>query len=863
MNIMKTAFSIFPSVKTICCVAAALMAMWPSAMAVPAFPGKGVITQPDGSVVTVRLIGDEHSHITVTDDGYTILPDAQGRYCYARKDATGMLVSSGIECHEPAERGASELALVASLPKRLHIDASAKSLNTKRMNVKAAPLVATRFPTKGDARSLVLLVDFSDKDFVTENTHQVFTDMLNKPGYDAREHIGCAADYFRSQSMGAFNPSFDVYGPVKMPKSVNYYGENDENGNDMYAYEMVVEACRLLDGEIDFSRYDLDGDGCVDNVYVFYAGYGENFAGAKSSWIWPHAYYVSYYGVPASDRTFDGVIVDSYGCCAELYGTTGTDTSAMGTFCHEFGHILGLPDTYDVNYDDDGAANHPGVWDVMSGGSYLPYTRNSGAVPAGYNGMERYLLGWAEPVEITMPQSVSLQPLQSSNTFLRISTSDPDEYFLLENRQTSANTYDRYLPSHGMLIWHVDRRESAHISYTVYGNTYTISCADAWNLDYNAVNCNYNHQCLELLSAAGSSTAKSSTGTPYPGQQMVTSFTDTTDPAMKSWTGVALGTPVTGIREINGVISFDFCGGGDPVVIEATEATNIGAEGFTANWMGNENVDQYRLHLWKVSRGTADDVATMNASFTSMPDGWSSKSLAIVGSGGLTMGTNAVDTLSSPQIDLSRGGRLVVTARQQESSGGTITVFAGNSKLAEYLPSDELSDFTIDIPAGTDATQLRFAVKRRKPVVINRIALYQTVEVVDHADVDGYPVIVDAATSLPLAGLEYGAEYAYAVEAVGYASSISNYIYVTIGSTESGIEPQGITGHRTWVANSVLYAPWAVDNARAEIYSIAGSKVASQPIANGTVDLSMLGAGAYIAVVADNNVKTTIKFIKQ
>ena len=396
---MKTAFCIFPSVKTICCVAVALMAMWPSAMAVPAFPGKGVITQPDGSVVTVRLIGDEHSHITVTDDGYTILPDAQGRYCYARKDATGMLVSSGIECHEPAERGASELALVASLPKRLHIDASAKSLNTKRMNAKAAPLVATRFPTKGDARSLVLLVDFSDKDFVTENTHQVFTDMLNKPGYDAREHIGCAADYFRSQSMGAFNPSFDVYGPVKMPKSVNYYGENDENGNDRYAYEMVVEACRLLDGEIDFSRYDLDGDGCVDNVYVFYAGYGENFAGAKSSWIWPHAYYVSYYGVPASDRTFDGVIVDSYGCCAELYGTTGTDTSAMGTFCHEFGHILGLPDTYDVNYDDDGAANHPGVWDVMAGGSYLPYTRNSGAVPAGYNGMERYLLGWAEPVE--------------------------------------------------------------------------------------------------------------------------------------------------------------------------------------------------------------------------------------------------------------------------------------------------------------------------------------------------------------------------------------------------------------------------------------------------------------------------------
>ena len=155
-------------------------------------------------------------------------------------------------------------------------------------------------------RSLVVLVDFPDVPFATADIHREVDEMLNLPGFDRREHIGCAADYFRTQSMGLFDPEFDVYGPVRASHASTYYGENDANGDDKRAHELAIELCAKLDSEIDFSRYDLDNDGQIDNLYFFYAGYGENFAGNKASWLWPHAAHIDEYGVPASSRTFDG-----------------------------------------------------------------------------------------------------------------------------------------------------------------------------------------------------------------------------------------------------------------------------------------------------------------------------------------------------------------------------------------------------------------------------------------------------------------------------------------------------------------------------------------------------------------------------
>lgn len=710
---------------------------------VPAHPGARTVINPDGTEITIRLLGDEYCHVTVDSDGNAVEQDADGYW-----------------------RRVERRRLPARKPRRM----SAGEVNRPS------------FPRTGKVRSLVVLVDFPDVGFVTPDIRREVDEMLNLPGFDRREHIGCAADYFRAQSMGLFDPTFDVYGPVRASHPATYYGENDTNGDDMRAHELAVELCQKLDGEIDFSRYDLDEDGQIDNLYFFYAGYGENFAGNKAAWIWPHAAHIDEWGIAAGERTFDGKVLNSYGCCAELYGSTGADVAAMGTFCHEFGHILGLPDTYDVNYSDDGSGNHPDQWDIMASGSYLPATRNCGAVPAGYTALERWLLGWAEPVEISAPQSVSLSPINTTAQSARISTSDPDEFFLLENRQQTG--YDRYIPSHGLLIWHVDRRKGAYINVTLGGESKTISCADAWNLTYNALNCNATHQCLEIEKASGNDGSKSSLDTPFPGRQLRTSFTDDTNPSMRSWSGNATAKPVTAIAERDGIISFDFMGGGELVKVQTLAASDISETGFTARW---ETVEQaaagYYVTLYKVSRSLEAEAKSIDTSFGSLPVGWTVDGDAAYSGNTLTLGATAASSLTTPTLDLSKGATLTIRAAQSGASAATLKVYAGDELIEQYIPTALSSDYEIEIDP-CEATSLTFAVDRRKSVAIEHVTLTQEMENIAMTRV---MTIQEQGLSHRFEGLESDCEYAYSVGVSGYAGSDSEPEYVVL-KVATGIE---------------------------------------------------------------------------
>ncbi len=717
-----------------------------AADAVPAFPGATLFMQPDGSEIELRLLGDEFGHVTVDASGRAVIQDARGYWVPAGEDAFRTLRRS----------------------------------SRRRIGSQGG---VTTFPRTGEVRSLVILVDFPDINFVTPDVHREFSEMLNLPGFDRREHIGSAADYFRAQSMGQFSPSFDVYGPVRADRYATYYGENDANGDDMRAHELVMEVCRKLDGEIDFSQYDLDGDGKIDNVYLFYAGYGENFAGNKASWIWPHANHIDLLGVPEADRTYDGKILNSYGCCAELYGSTGADVTSIGTFCHEFGHILGLPDTYDVNYSVDGSGNHPDRWDIMASGSYLPETRNCGAVPAGYTALERWLLGWADPVEISKPQNVTLPALQQTGVSARISTADPDEFFLLENRQQTPGSYDRYIPYHGMLVWHVDRRKNANITVTINDMLRTISCADAWNLEYNAVNMNAQHQCLEIEKASGNDGSKSSQDTPFPGRQMRTEFTDATSPAMTSWNGQPTGKPVTDIRELSGEVSFCFMGGSDRTVkVIPSEPDGIGENGFTARWEGCPDADDgYRLRLYRASKELLEGMLTIDETFQALPQGWTLDGEASYSGGCIELGGNAgAASISTIPVDCSTGGQLVVRARQCGTSASTLTVKCGDTVIDQYLPTDVASNYTITLPVSEGEAVLSFQTERRKPVAIERISLSQDVEKTTLTVLPDYTADLPAdAVAHKIEGLDKDTSYAYTVEARGYAGSASELVHVT------------------------------------------------------------------------------------
>ncbi|MBR1630539.1 MAG: M6 family metalloprotease domain-containing protein, partial [Paludibacteraceae bacterium] len=337
-------------------------------------------------------------------------------------------------------------------------------------------------------RGLVILVNFSDRKFVDASTaNERFGDMLNQPLYSANGATGSAHDYFYDASMGQYEPTFDVYGPYTLPQRMSYYGQDYmTEGNDRNAVQMIVEACSLAarDG-VDFSRYDADDDGLIDFVFVYYAGYNQA-EGAPSYTIWPHQYEVrdtasfhggymnltsddySNYQCTADSITFSGKKLRKYACTSELTGTYGEVMAGIGTFCHEFSHVLGLPDLYATN-----GATHKtmGYWDIMDVGSY----NNEGRTPPTYSAYERMFMGWLTPTVLNEPQHVTLGNLATHNTACLITQSgshnldganpSPTLFYLLENRQKYR--WDTYLPGRGLLITKVNYRPSAWDSNTV------------------------------------------------------------------------------------------------------------------------------------------------------------------------------------------------------------------------------------------------------------------------------------------------------------------------------------------------------------------------------------------------------------
>lgn len=555
-----------------------------SALAADAVPAKRTLmpmTQPDGSTVTVSLAGDEFSHHYFTEDGYLLVSEGQ-KLCYARVGADGLPVSTGLEARDVTARTAAETTLLAGLdPEQLRTAASSldsfrrRTARIAQRNPFLTPTPAptftstdsytplpglfpgTNFPALGSPKVLVIIVEFSDLGFHIENPYDYFHRMLTEEGFSDYGGTGSALDYFRENSDGRFVPQFDLYGPVTLPKTCQYYGGNDWMGNDEHPEDMIIDACNLLDDQIDFTQYDTDGDGVIDNVFVFYAGRGEASGGAANT-VWPHSWNV--YEGAGKRVELDGVLLDRYACSNEWEGNR---PDGIGTFVHEFSHVLGLPDLYATSYT---GAFTPGSWSAMD---YGPYN-NDGCTPPYYSAFERSALGWMEPLPIDTAICGVLTPIASGRAGV-IRTGKSGEYFLVENRQQTG--WDAYVPGHGMLIWHVDYNESV------------------WNS--NTVNNSSSHQYVDIEEADNSRNEYSRDGDAFPGTKGVTSFTDSTTPSMRTWGGKQLGLPITDIAESDdGIITFKVLGGSEPLEpLAALPSSDCTLYSFTANWVAVEGAN--------------------------------------------------------------------------------------------------------------------------------------------------------------------------------------------------------------------------------------------------------------------------------
>ncbi len=352
--------------------------------AAPAIQRPVTVTEPDGSTLTIYLNGDEHFSWRTTVDGTPVV-QKEGYYYHALYQETGEVeatsqraVSNGILAKPKAAIVAQDMATIAR-----------NAMMTKRAEGQTTTVKAAAFPTDGTIKSIAILVEFQDLKFTTENANEAFHNLLNQEGYSENGATGSARDYFAANSGGTYIGDFDVYGPYTLDNDCSYYGGNNKYGSDSRPQQLAIDAVAKCDADgVDFSQYDYDNDGYIDNVFVYYAGYNEAEGGDDDT-VWPHRYYVY------DNTAYDGKVLYGYACSSELRSNSGTTIAGIGTFCHEFSHVLGLADHYDTNGSTNGTSDGLGAYDIMSSGNY----NNDGCTPPMYNALELEMVGWCTPTQ--------------------------------------------------------------------------------------------------------------------------------------------------------------------------------------------------------------------------------------------------------------------------------------------------------------------------------------------------------------------------------------------------------------------------------------------------------------------------------
>ena len=489
-------------------------------MAVPA--KKGVwqtIRLADGTEVKAQLVGDEHIHFWQTSDGRQLVAQEDGTY--RRADM------------EQLRRNAMQRRQVKS------------AIGARRAPRRVS--IGERTEYLGPKKGIVILMQYTDTKFKTANNLAKYKDILNKENYNTSPFKGSVSDYFKAQSGGKFELTFDVVGPYTASNKASYYGSNNSQGDDKNPDKLIVEAVKAANAEVDFKDYDWDGDGEVDQVFVLYAGKGEADGGGATT-IWPHMYYLSATG---AQLTLDGVKIDTYACANEV--KSDGSINGIGCFCHEFSHCLGYPDFYDTSYSGWFGMNE---WDLMDAGSY----NGDAFQPAGYSAYEKWMAGWLEPIVLDK-DGVTIDSLkaisENGDAYIIYNDGHADEYYMVENRQKTG--WDASLPGKGLMITHVD------FDKTIWEDNTPNTKVTSAMLQYGYSKTN-DHQRFTIFHADNTESAYNMSTDLYP-YNTKNSLTDTTTPKASLYNKNTDGSklmhkPITEIKQnADKTMSFLFRGG--------------------------------------------------------------------------------------------------------------------------------------------------------------------------------------------------------------------------------------------------------------------------------------------------------------
>ena len=519
--------------RTILSLALALLSAT-SMFAAKAQPGICQVQLADGSIVSASRFGDENFCYYITTDGTPLKLNDSGKY----EKTTIEELQAQYFAAQQARQIKANLVNQAYQEFQANQASRASSINPRNRY----------FPHTGSPKALVILVEFPDLKFKSSNPVATFNHYLNAemgeaaPEADAavysqkskHTNYGSVREYFKFCSEGKFTPQFDVVGPVTMSESYAYYGKNRnssdiDQGND----QMLGEACAKIDSKVDFSKYDSDGDGVVDLVYIIYAGYSESISGNEANCLWPKSgtttfYRYDEYGKKQGILKCDGKSFSRYGINNELNGKPADTKNGLyqingiGLFCHEFSHTLGLPDHYPTQSPANTSDNQsPEFWDLMDAGEYT----YDGYRPTPYTPWEKMLMGWVDPITLSPAEAaqITLEPYDVASKAYKIDADVNDENFFVNPNYTTGSVSDqtrnnlkeraqgeflllqnirnegwyKYLTGYGMLVWRIDYADKSTVSLGDFPNNdkgiSRVMVVPADGLVINQANCGDNN----------------------------------------------------------------------------------------------------------------------------------------------------------------------------------------------------------------------------------------------------------------------------------------------------------------------------------------------------------------------------------
>lgn len=447
------------------------------AFAAPAAPIKSQYTQPNGTSFYAGQQGDETFNWITANDGAVITQNADGYWYYAEIDSNRLVAGPIKYAVQSPPAGFLTSKDVAPIHKYYSNLKMAETSEGSRSS-KAPVFDDARWEalTDQDLSSphplLVVLVEFSDVALTTtesdwqslifgtsgKTVNNFYKESSNNQFYftPANENGGTANNGVIKVTLNSAHPNTD--GDVGNPNRL-----------------LVEAALNAANAQVNFATYDTNNNGyiSVDELHIMTiiagqeAAYGDP-AYANIPSVWGHRWMQ----LDEDSPTIDGVKLLSFdggGAYTQFGEKQGDHQATVGIIVHELGHDLDLPDLYDVDPSNgEGDTLGVGGYSVMDMGSWASLLlEEAGATPVHFDAWSKVFLGFETPINIPYGTDVTatLNAVQTTDpstyNIYKIKTGNPDEYFLLENRQQGEDSgFDQglqaFTASSGIAIWHID-----------------------------------------------------------------------------------------------------------------------------------------------------------------------------------------------------------------------------------------------------------------------------------------------------------------------------------------------------------------------------------------------------------------------